>query len=333
MPSRTCLAAIAIAALISLPAHAQKGKAPNAAVTYRAAIAEMKRALIDQKSGQLVIPNGNFDAPEPQLTEAWATVVKKSAVALTLFEQASETKSCQFTNDARTATWELSSTVGSGSDYWHLLLIQRAQGWQLVEEDPRTACEIAFRMLNHSNHCARDQTIAGVHGHLRADTIAFELLEKAIDQLPSQGRAKTVRWALQQLDRQQDERLAGRQIAKIAVREFEQILKLGYTEGFARTKTFRTARKQAIAEFDKMLAPLKAKQPTHSRQFHAHLTKSIKIADQRGGSADIEDLVKNGKHDAIAAQLISTYSIELYGLARGHEHDRALAKCQQALRK
>lgn len=83
----------------------------NAAVLYRQAIAELQKALpMAESEGYVDLPDDLHEDGGPDYTsKAWREAVRKAAVAITLFEQASQIPTCKF--DAKVGSSSNSCTI------------------------------------------------------------------------------------------------------------------------------------------------------------------------------------------------------------------------------
>ena len=308
-----------------------KGAKPNAAVLYRQAIAEMNKAIKDPETGECIIPDGNYEDSTALLTEQWATILNKCAVALTLFAQGTQCANCHFDDDPETQSFEL-SVYGSGEDYGRLLMMQRAQGWHTLDSDPSGACVIALRMLDFSNHCAKNGTVSGTSNHIWVDRMAAQLLKAGIAKLPVSASATTTASFLKQLQLQMPNRMSHQDIAKAAKRQVQLILQHGFPEA-TRNPALPAASKRGLEMTEELLQPIHDNPNITSAAFEAHARKKLAAIAKLTQGTSIQDVLATGKSDVLAATMLQLVVGDYPFLLRGSaERLQQLEDCLEQLR-
>lgn len=330
--------ALSMAAVSSLTAQAPAAKRPsskhakpNAAVLYRQAIAEMKKVITDPKTGKSIIPDGYYEGGTAFLTEQWAAVIEKLAVTLTLFAQGTQTPMCKFNDRPERSVFELGLEVGS-EDYNELLLIQGAQGWQMVDSDPTGACTIAFRMLDFSNHCAQNLTSRGAFTHTDIDTRAANLLQAGIAKLNGSDHVSIATAFLTKLEQQLKLRMSPRDIAASAEEGVRQLV--FHDLGAKKNPAFDQASKRAMELTRELLKPMRDKPGITSAEFEAYGKMKIQAIDTLVKDSNFKEVRRTGAGDVFAASMICFYVMEFPFLLVGSaERIKQLEECRDELRK
>ena len=310
-------------------ANAQ-AKSPNAAKIYRMAIAELRKALYDPLDETWDTPQDFGENSKDPADVAWRKAVARSAVAITLFAQASQVSRCQFERYPKDLATELSRLA---VEFGLMLRIVAAHGWQQTQDDPSGACTTALQMLRYSNHCRGDRSLFGLAVGMGAERSAADLLKAAIPDLAKQGQASAER-ILKQLDLHLGRRLSSAALADIAEDDFAFMLEHGLGEQSANNPALTRARKRAKEIVREMLSPLRQNPAASLDAFRAYWDERIKALRKLTKAKKLEDILANGVGETLAATLVLVVSgptpdiLETY-----HENGGLLRVCAADLRK
>ena len=283
------------------PAPAPKATktAPNAAVLYRKAIEELQKALpAPEYEGDIDLPEDPYGEAPDLNSLAWQEAVRKSAVAITLFAQASQIPNCKF--DAKVEDLE-TEFVSKATLLMYLRRVVAAHGWQQAKKDPRGAGATAMQLLQLAKHCAQERFMIAIAVGFTAEEDAAKILRSVAKQLASQEDGPAVaKRLLKQLDQHLAKRPTRLTLAEVVEQEFSWVLEHGLADIPNNQRTKAASRRAAQITRD-IVAPLR-KNPTitvealraHTKKHHDRLRKLTK-------AKTLETVLKNGAEETLAA--------------------------------
>tara|TARA_R110002096_G_scaffold157180_3_gene322040 strand:- start:537 stop:1532 length:996 start_codon:yes stop_codon:yes gene_type:complete len=286
------------------PAPAPKATktAPNAADLYRKAIEELQKALpVPEYEGSIDLPEDSYEEQPDYTGKAWQQTVRKSAVALTLFSQASQIPTCKF--DPKTEEL-ITEFMSMAPQFAALRQIVAAHAWQQVREDPRGAGATAMQMLNHANHCAQDRVMISIAIGLTAEDEAAKILQAVTKQLASQeGGPAVAKRLLKQLELHLATRPTRITIADAAEYEFGFLL--SGLDDMPKNVNTQSASKRAAQIVREIVEPLRTDTTVTVEALRAHVKKHHDRARKFTKAKKLTTLLKNGTGETLAAVLVS----------------------------
>lgn len=296
---------------------ASKKAAPNAATLYRKAIAELRKALPDEEyEGDILLPEDSIgDAPEYTSSE-WREAVKKSAVAISLFEQATQIDACRFDGKTKDLMSEFGQSLHELLSLRHVV---QAQAWQRVSTDPRSAGVTAIRLMRHANHCVADSTMIGVAFGLDAEKQGIKLLKMVTKRLAPRNGQKdddgkaVAKLFAKQLQQHQAARTDRKRLADIAEREFAWIMLAGLDE-LPKTLATKSAIKRATQIVRDMVEPLRKNPKITAKALDKHCTKETERLRALIGKDKLKTVLEKGVGEPLAAALVLICSPNVAGI-------------------
>jgi hypothetical protein len=300
---------------IATPAQDKPSKAdkpaPNAAVLYRKAMKELLKTLpLEGSTDSVDLPEGAYDDAPEYTGAAWREAVRKSAVALSLFGQATQIETCKFDGKTEEITTELMECV---LQIMPLKQLFEAQGWQQLKSDPRTAAVTAMQLLRFANHCAGDDSLMGPAFGFTAEQSAAKLLRAALKQLAEQEDHQVdAKRFLKQFERHIAGRPTRASLADTAEREFELIF--NGLKGVKENPAIKAAGKRAREIHGEMLAPLRHSKPVSVKALKAHYKHHFDRLRKLTKAKDVSTVLENGSGETLAAVLLMLAAHDMTGV-------------------
>ncbi|MFT7537291.1 MAG: hypothetical protein ACI85K_003249 [Hyphomicrobiaceae bacterium] len=277
-------------------------KQPNAAVLYRQAIGELQKALPSAEyEGTIELPEDWYEDQPDYTGKLWQQAVRKSAMAVTLFAQASQIPTCKF--DAKVEDL-ITEFMSKAPEFSALRTIVFAHGLQQVANDPRGAGATAMQLLQHGNHCAQDRvSIAVVIGFVSED-LATKILQALTKQLASQEDGPAVaKRLLKQLDQHLAKRPTRLTLADAAEYEFAFILEHGLVD-MLKSMRAKSAGERAAQIVHEMAEPLRKDAAITVEALRAHVKKYHDRARKLTKTNKLATILKNGTGETLTAVLV-----------------------------
>ena len=316
-----------------------KAKSPNAADIYLLAIEELRKALHDPTKA-LSDPAGDFlglpveaaaqiEDPSNQL---WCDAVTKSAVAITLFAQASQISRCEFDRYPKELATGLTRQL---NDFGIMLKVMTAHGWQQSKRAPTSAVMTGLKMLRYADHCVQDRSLLGVALGLHAEERAASLLEAAISELATQEQAEVnADRLLKQLEACLNRRLSNAVIADVAEHDFAFHLENGLGEEAHKNPDLSWAVKRAKGIMRELFEPLRQKPAMPIELFRVRWSRRIDSLKEIRKGENMDDFLATGSGEPLAAVLVLLACVPPSQLLEMcHANAAVLQSCAGDLRK
>lgn len=282
----------------------------NAAVLYRQAIEELQKALpVPGHEGDIDLPDDWHEDGGPDYTsKAWREAVRKAAVGITLFEQASQIPTCRFDKKADGVMTEFIRHAAHLSAVRHIVI---AQAWQRLEKDPRGTAGTAMQLLQHANHCSQEPLNIALAIGFAAEQRATKLLHAALKQLAKQADGQGVAdRCLEQLEQHLKARPSRATLAAVTEREFAYVLEK-VLEDAGKNPAVKAARMRATQILHEWVLPL-YEDPTvslaamqmHSKKYSDRMKKLTK-------SKKLPTILETGAGEHLAAALVLLCSTDV----------------------
>lgn len=313
----TVLIASASALLLHIATPAQdkssqlEKPARNAAVLYRKAMKELLSTLpLEGSSDSIDLPEDAYDDAPDYAGKAWRDAVRKSAVALSLFGQATQVESCKFDRKTDEITTELMECV---LRIMPLRQLFEAQAWQQLKTDPRTTAVTAMQLLRFANHCAGDDSLMGPAFGFTTEENAAKLLLAALTQLGEQdGSQVDAKRLLKQFELHMAGRPTRASLADTAEREFELIF--NGLKGIKENPAVKAASERAREIHGEMLAPLRQSKPVSVKALKAHYKKHFDRLRKLTKAKKMSTVLENGSGETLAAVLLMLAAHDMSGV-------------------
>lgn len=333
---------VGLAVLLSFATLAQNSAAQqpkpakaklNAAVLYRQAIEELQKALpVAEYEGNIDVPDDWYMDGGPDYTSiAWRETVRKAAVGITLFEQATQIPTCRFDKKADGVMTEFISHAAHLMSARHIVI---AHAWQRLEKDPRGAAGTAMKLLQHANHCSQEPLNIALAIGFTAEELATKLLHAALQQLAKQADGQGVAdRCLKQLEQHLKARPSRATLAEVTEREFAYVLE-NDLEDAGKNPAVKAARIRATQILHEWVLPLYedptvslAAMQAHSKKYSDRLKKLTK-------AEKIPTILETGAGENLAAALVLLCSTDVSRfLETCLKAEAALKACRMELRK
>ncbi|MFT7536709.1 MAG: hypothetical protein ACI85K_002663 [Hyphomicrobiaceae bacterium] len=275
---------------------------PNAAVLYRHALKEAVDAIPDRTKRGIILPR-EADRDNPGYTgKAWRDAVRKTAVAISLFRQATQIQACNFDATPKYGNTELADKVLRIHELRQLVV---AQAWQQFETDPRSLEVTAMQLLRHASHCMQDPSLVGHATGFEAEATAAKMLQASLKQLAKQSDAKAdATRLLKQLEQHFSARPTRASLATMASKEFAAMLANGLGEA-VKNPALKPAFKRALELHGEIVAPLLQDPTVTVKALRAHSKTHVNRLLKMTRGKQSSDILKNGTGETLAAVMVT----------------------------
>ena len=299
---------------------------PNAADLYRRAITEIDSALrlnTDQPVDWPLAsePNGDNYSNAP-----WPELFEKTAVARSLFTQATSIKRCAF------------SSEHAVDQYQSINLITRfvvGHAMHVLDKQPSESLAAAVALLAYSDHLeAQSNLFPSIFAVNHAEQ-GLRLFEAALDR----HKANTIgqrdlRRVLAALESRQRTRATPSDPADQSIADARRLLKASIDEAATNTKALAEARGRALELVAEVVKPLQTAKLGDIEKVRTETNKSIKEIKAKYGKKRMQAMLESGTGEALAAVLATMVMPNPVGLLTiWEEHGEQLAKTEDLLRK
>ena len=303
----------------------------NAAVLYRLAIEELQRALpVSKDAGKINMPDDLDDENGPDFTsESWRETVRKAAVGITLFEQASQIPTCNFDKTTDSIVTEFVSNV---AHFGCLRTIVEAHAYQRIKTDPCGAAGTAIQLIQHAAHCSQEPFIIAQAICFQTEKQATKLLQVTLKHLSklvdSQVATKRL---LKQLEQHMEARPSRAKLADISEREFASMLQHGFAVA-QKSEAMTAACKRATEIHREMTLPLRKNPPVSVAALQAHTKNYIARLKKLTNEQQVAAILKSDNGETLAAALVLSCAVDSSRVLESClEAGAALEECRQEL--
>lgn len=287
---------------------------PNAAKIYDRAFQELRRAFRVANVEQPWLPFNEHDEPAQiyYTNHGWPALVKTSALARNLFEQATAIRFCSFAEKGQRYAEDFPETVARFSDLRALVV---ADAWQQLHKRPAASLRASQLLLAHARHLGDDAFVLGSLLRIAVENDALSLVNSVLE--VHQGKAlprAALTAAITAIDAQTESSPTGALLAKKLKGEARHFLTMRIASGGENVAALAVVTERVIELIGEVVDPIASVKPQDLGAFRKASEARLQALKAKVGKGKLRNVLETGVGELLATAMACKLVTDPVGL-------------------